>query len=165
MANTPLQTLTFPGLPNTYTVPGVDATLTATGAAADAKKKGDEITQLKSDFEQITDVTEETETQSYDATSDEVTIETGYYYLSGNGAKTKSDAWSSISMEITENSKVICKVSSTTKYFCIYNSPNFGTETFVAGYYRNNWPNEPITVSAGQYVVASTQNTDPTGRA
>lgn len=50
MANVPLQTLKFPGLPNTYTVPLVDDTLSVSGATADAKKTGDEITQLKSDL-------------------------------------------------------------------------------------------------------------------
>lgn len=34
-------------------IPAVDATLTTTGAAADAKKTGDEISDLKSDLEQI----------------------------------------------------------------------------------------------------------------
>lgn len=35
------------------TVPAVDATLTVSGAAADAKKTGDEITQLKSDLSDL----------------------------------------------------------------------------------------------------------------
>lgn len=50
MANKPLQSIKFPGLSDTYTVPQVDNTLTATGAAADAKKVGDEITNLKDDL-------------------------------------------------------------------------------------------------------------------
>lgn len=39
------------------TVPAVDATLTVSGAAADAKKTGDEITQLKSDLNDIGNAT------------------------------------------------------------------------------------------------------------
>lgn len=50
MANKPLQSIKFPGLDDTYTVPVVDSTLTQSGGAADAKKVGDEITQIKSDL-------------------------------------------------------------------------------------------------------------------
>ena len=53
MANIPLQSITFPGLSDKYTTPTVDATLTQTGAAADAKKTGDEISGLKNDFTQF----------------------------------------------------------------------------------------------------------------
>ena len=47
MSNIPLKTITFPGLDDTYTIPQVDDTLLTAGAAADAKKTGDEITDLK----------------------------------------------------------------------------------------------------------------------
>ena len=50
MANKPLKSIKFPGLNDTYTVPEVDATLATTGAAADAKKVGDEINDLKEDL-------------------------------------------------------------------------------------------------------------------
>lgn len=53
MANKPLQSITFPELDNKYTVPVVDNTLTTTGAAADAKKTGDEITSIKEDLSEI----------------------------------------------------------------------------------------------------------------
>ena len=50
MATKPLQSVTFPDLPNQYTVPVVDDTLSKAGAAADAKKTGDELTDLKADI-------------------------------------------------------------------------------------------------------------------
>ena len=54
MANKPLKSIKFPGLNDTYTVPEVDATLATTGAAADAKKVGDEISDIKADLNKLT---------------------------------------------------------------------------------------------------------------
>lgn len=59
MANIPLQSISFPGLSDKYTTPTVDTTLTQTGAAADAKKTGDELTGLKNDFTQLEDKVED----------------------------------------------------------------------------------------------------------
>ena len=53
MANIPFKDIKFPDLPDTYTVPEVDTTLSTTGAAADAKKTGDEITALKADLNHL----------------------------------------------------------------------------------------------------------------
>ena len=53
MANKPLKSVKFPGLGDTYTIPQVDTTLAVTGAAADSKKVGDEITELKADFNEL----------------------------------------------------------------------------------------------------------------
>ena len=53
MANIPMKDIQFPGLDDTYTFAQVDDTLTTQGKAADAKKTGDEITELKADFTQI----------------------------------------------------------------------------------------------------------------
>lgn len=53
MSNIPLKTIKFPGLDDTYTVPVVDNTLATAGAAADAKKVGDELSDLKQDLTDI----------------------------------------------------------------------------------------------------------------
>ena len=53
MANKPLKSVQFPGLDDTYTIPQVDTTLAVTGAAADSKKVGDEITELKADLSDV----------------------------------------------------------------------------------------------------------------
>ncbi len=60
MANIPMKDIQFPGLDDTYTFAQVDDTLTTQGKAADAKKTGDEITELKADLEQL--IIEKTET-------------------------------------------------------------------------------------------------------
>lgn len=54
MATKPLKSLKFPTLDDTYTVPQVDDTLAVQGAAADAKKVGDELTDIKEDMTQLT---------------------------------------------------------------------------------------------------------------
>lgn len=53
MATKPLKSLKFPTLDDTYTVPQVDDTLAVQGAAADAKKVGDELTDLKGDLNHL----------------------------------------------------------------------------------------------------------------
>lgn len=46
MANIPLKTIKFPGLSNTYTIPEISSDLVTSGKAADAKKVGDELSQI-----------------------------------------------------------------------------------------------------------------------
>lgn len=74
MANIPLQSITFPGLSDKYTTPVVDNTLTQAGAAADAKKTGDEIAELKNDLSELSSAYSafvvETETGSIASFSD-----------------------------------------------------------------------------------------------
>ena len=80
MANKPLQSIKFPGLDDTYTVPVVDSTLTQSGGAADAKKVGDEITQLKSDFDEVI-----TYNESENILDPDTSIIIGYYVPNGGG--------------------------------------------------------------------------------
>lgn len=55
MSTKPLKSITFPNLSDTYTVPQIDDQLTTAGKAADAKKTGDELSQLKEDFNAVTE--------------------------------------------------------------------------------------------------------------
>lgn len=59
MATKPLKSLKFPTLDDTYTVPQVDDTMTVQGAAADAKKVGDELTDIKGDISELNTATAE----------------------------------------------------------------------------------------------------------
>lgn len=53
---TPLKSIRFPLLPYKYTVPVIDPTLTQPGQAADAAVVGEELTNLKEDLSQITEL-------------------------------------------------------------------------------------------------------------
>ena len=79
MANKPLKSIKFPGLNDTYTVPEVDDTLATTGAAADAKKVGDEINDLKADLEQIIQ-------HESDSTADNAYSVGDYFIMDNSGA-------------------------------------------------------------------------------
>ena len=47
MANIPFKSITFPGLPNKYTVPEISSDLMTAGKAADAKATGDALSALE----------------------------------------------------------------------------------------------------------------------
>lgn len=47
MANIPFKSITFPELPNKYTVPEISSDLMTAGKAADAKATGDALSALK----------------------------------------------------------------------------------------------------------------------
>ena len=53
MANIPMKDIQLPGLDDKYTFAQIDNTLTQTGQAADAKKTGDEITNLKESLSEL----------------------------------------------------------------------------------------------------------------
>ena len=55
MANIPFKSITFPGLPNKYTVPEISNDLMTAGKAADAKATGDALGALEDQFTEETD--------------------------------------------------------------------------------------------------------------
>lgn len=91
MANIPFKDIKFPDLPDTYTVPEVDTTLSTTGAAADAKKTGDEITALKADLNQIENI--ELHKSPNLLNFNDVDFTTGKYINPANGALYNSSSY------------------------------------------------------------------------
>ena len=55
MANIPFKSITFPGLPNKYTVPEISSDLMTAGKAADAKATGDALSALEDAVTEETD--------------------------------------------------------------------------------------------------------------
>ena len=55
MTNIPFKSITFPGLPNKYTVPEISSDLMTAGKAADAKATGDALSALEDQFSEETD--------------------------------------------------------------------------------------------------------------
>jgi hypothetical protein len=78
-----LKSIKFPGLNDTYTVPEVDATLATTGAAADAKKVGDEINDLKADLTEISEVHGSKTVDVYEYTPVELNLGVGSWTNNG----------------------------------------------------------------------------------
>ena len=89
MANKPLQSIKFPGLPDKYTVPQIDSNFDGvSGKVPDSKKVHDEIDSLKEDLNVVADALElqipikETFSATYDPTNivEEITLKKGVTY-------------------------------------------------------------------------------------
>ena len=107
---------------NNIGVPSIDATLSITGAAADAKKVGDEISDLKGDLSEISDSiyggeSETTVPLSYDTVQ-------GQYVNNTNGSFVSFNNWTrSDYIPVGNYDKVYFNNGDTgTVYNCLYNS-------------------------------------------
>lgn len=85
MANKPLKSIKFPGLADTYTVPEIDSTLAEVGKAADAKKVGDELGDLKSALVNVADAITEAKTAKSTKTG-KIRVDTGAF-VSGSDTR------------------------------------------------------------------------------
>lgn len=182
MANKPLKSIKFPGLSDTYTVPEVDDTLQTTGAAADAKKTGDEITKLKADLDDInalangaiereiaeTDVLRKT---SEDVFPSAVSVTKGYMrYMSlsnpGTLAGTNSDVNKTMWYVAPRDMDVyVAFIRGSSRQVCIFDGQPYGSSYRVTPVYSSATPDyplptkdNPVHVNAGQYITFSYYN-------
>lgn len=98
MSNIPLKTIKFPGLDDTYTVPQVDNTLSVTGAAADAKKTGDEISELNERLSTKADVSDVT---YYDEEDITVSASPEGWRLDGTGKCVEDSSYKLVKYEVS----------------------------------------------------------------
>ncbi len=93
MADKPLKSITFPDLPDRYTIPQIDTALETAGMAADAKATGDELTDLKSAFEQLVEKNEAVDWSDLGTTTTPTGWQRGYYSTTGTVTGTTSSAF------------------------------------------------------------------------
>ena len=98
MANIPQKTIKYPDLPDTYTFLQLDDTLSTAGKAADAKKTGDELTQLKSASKLLDEYIPDTvQTINYDASGNVASI-----VHTANNAAVRTDVFTFAADSTTE---------------------------------------------------------------
>lgn len=154
MANIALKDLQFPGLNNVYKIPEVDNTLTISGAAADAKKTGDELSDLKQDLNAIAD--HEVSRNLLDFTD----MVEGYYINQNNGVATEL-AGQGATRYLPIEAGSLC-FSSDFNYlnigsirYAIYNA----NKTFISGGYLGIGPTPDETTARYFVVLAVPENT------
>lgn len=160
MANISLKDIQFPGLNNVYKVPEVDSTLTQSGAAADAKKTGDELSDLKQDLSQK--VGYGSGTNLFDV-SNTTNICNGCYINYQSGNKSANDAYSAFIVAIDSEkgslslNEPYAHVAFATEYTDLNDLPvNTHVNGYVSGVVGSNGWLENITIpSTAKYVIVS----------
>lgn len=140
-----------------------DTTLAVSGKAADAKKTGDEIAELKADLGDLTESAFDAETV-YDqltTSSDGVTTINAYASFSKGGKIYNSDSYRGIYYQAQTDCLMYCESSIANSCLAVYNSSSFSENTCVYVRAKADFPtaDEPYSVSAGQYIFVSVSGT------
>lgn len=150
MANKPLKSIQFPGLSDTYTVPQVDASLATSGAAADAKKVGDEISDLKQDYSELANGLDF-------LTTGDITFESGSFNPDGTEAENSKRVRSEY---IRAKAKTTVSVKSGYKFIV------FMYDYYTMDYKAQmpNWSTSTYTLEQDRYIriVLAKQNENDT---
>jgi glycerophosphoryl diester phosphodiesterase len=126
MANIPFKSITFPGLPNKYTVPEISNDLMTAGKAADAKATGDALSALEDQFSEETDKLkadlDDVET-SLGKTVLPYTVTVGGSINFSNGSDTTSEYYSRIEyIDVSGYPSVTVKTTGYRFYYYTYNA-------------------------------------------
>ena len=154
MANKPLQSIKFPGLPDKYTVPQMDSNFDGvSGNVPDSKKVKDEISSLKEDLNEVLNkfLIEKSESPS--------AYEQGMM-RPNNGGLIASTTRIYCKKRYPGNSFDAVSVNEGYKYLIYaYSVPEAVTNTFIGYYYKGEWiTSNPLKTDAwltGQTVIPS----------
>ena len=129
MATIPLKDITFPGLDNTYTIPEIDNTLSTAGKAADAKKTGDEIDQLKSKLNTF---------EPYTYTDADLTTDNSYIGISDGALRTDSTNFHSSKLITIPRNATKIRINKSGAMtggavVAFYTGYKFSSTTFISG--------------------------------
>lgn len=139
MANISFKTIQFPGLSNVYTVPQIDNTNTIAGKAADAKKTGDDISQLKADLD--------------NNVNDLKSAINGIEYTEGDAVAEYASATAKQAYYNTQYGLMGIRASTNFNYH-VY-EVSAGETYYVTGYGKSG-VNDPIAVLVGSFIESGT---------
>ena len=171
MANIPFKSITFPGLPNKYTVPEISSDLMTAGKAADAKATGDALSALEDQFTEETDKLK----ADLDAIDPFFDVRDGYeqcdvsgivrysdYKIGSTGTYATGNGSSILVYAVTESGTYRITPSVTSQYKArIYSAGSSLSDILSTNVVKSIDPEDTSTriteteVEAGQYIVTT----------
>lgn len=109
MADKPLKSITFPGLADKYMIPEIDSTLTQQGEAADAKKTGDEVSDIRNTLSTKADQDDLASlnlTGTTNTSGSTITLGT-FFYLNGTLVRAQTDIASGATFTLNTNYTIV----------------------------------------------------------